>query len=255
MAEDPTERFATLLARSGGPLPLDEGLLLIAAHALPELEVADQMARLDALAGGVAEASFDGVRAHLFETLGFTGDTDTYYDPRNSLLPEVLERRRGIPLTLVALTMEVGRRCGVELQGIGMPGHFLARSVLEPHRYLDAFDGGRELDEAGCRAVFAQAGSPLPWDDAFLQPSAPSAILARLLANLATAYRRGGDRRGLCWALDLRLRLPGASEQERRELGVLLGASGRFAEGAAILEGSVAEGDRDAAARLRARLN
>jgi hypothetical protein len=93
------------------------------------------------------------------------------------------------------------------------------------------------------------------WDDAFLAPVAPPTILTRVLANLAGAYRRAGDRRGLCWVLSLRLELPDATSQERRELGVLLGASGRFGEGAAVLETSADERDRAAAARLRARLN
>ena len=151
--------------------------------------------------------------------------------------------------------MEVGRRCGVDVHGVGMPGHFLGRSVAEPHRFLDAFDDGRELDATGCRALYEQVRGPVPWDDAFLAPSSTIAIVARVLVNLATAYRRAGDRRGLCWALDLRLRLPGASERERRELGVLLGASGRFAEGAVVLERSTEPRDHTAAARLRARLN
>lgn len=255
MPDDPTARFAALASRQDRPLPLDEALLLIAAHAGPGVEVTAERARLDALAEGVEPASFDGLRAHLFDELGFTGDQATYYDARNSLLPDVLDRRLGIPITLAVVAMEVGRRCGVEMEGIGMPGHFLVRSVTEPHRYLDGFDGGRELDEAGCRALFERVVSGMPWDDAYLQPSAPWAIAARVLANLAGAYRRAGDRRGLCWALDLRLKLPAATERERRELGVLLGASGRFDEGAAVLEASSSDRDQEAAARLRARLN
>lgn len=255
MADDPTARFAALASRQDQPLPLDEALLLIAVHATPGLDVAAEQARLDALADSVEHATVDGLRAHLFDELGFTGDQATYYDARNSLLPDVLDRCLGIPITLAVVAMEVGRRCGVELEGIGMPGHFLVRSVAEPHRYLDGYDGGRELDEAGCRALFERVASGMPWDDAYLQPSAPWAIVARVLANLAGAYRRAGDRRALCWTLQLRLELPNGSEQERRELGVLLGASGRFDEGAAVLEASLEDRDQEAAARLRARLN
>ncbi len=243
------------MVHPAGSWPLDEALLLVAAHACPDLDVQRELARLDALAAGVGDPSFDGLRHHLFVDLGFTGDRVTYHDPRNSLLPDVLDRRLGIPISLAVLAMEVGRRCGVALEGVGMPGHFVARSRTEPDRYLDAFDGGRELDAAGCRALVARVAPEMPWDDAHLAPTPPVAIVTRVLANLAGAYRRAGDREGLCWALELRLELPGATVHERRELGVLLGASGRFAEGAVVLEASEEERDRAAAARLRARLN
>jgi regulator of sirC expression with transglutaminase-like and TPR domain len=255
VADDPTTRFSALAAHPAGSWPLDEALLLVAAHAHPDLDVRQELGRLDALADGIGERSFDGLRRHLFIDLGFAGDRATYHDPRNSLLPDVLDRRLGIPISLAVLAMEVGRRCGVALDGIGMPGHFVARSRTEPDRYLDAFDGGRELDAAGCRALTAQVVPGLPWDDAHLAPTPPVAIVTRVLANLAGAYRRAGDRHGLCWVLRLRLELPGATVQERRELGVLLGASGRFAEGAGVLEASAEDRDQAAAARLRARMN
>jgi regulator of sirC expression with transglutaminase-like and TPR domain len=255
VADDPTARFAALAARRDVPLPLDESLLLIAAHAHPGLDLEQERSRLDHLAAGVPEPTFDALRTHLFDDLGFTGDPTTYYDAANSLLPDVLDRRLGIPITLAAVAIEVGRRAGVGVDGIGMPGHFLARSAEEPNRYLDAFDGGRELDEAGCREVFDRVASGMTWDAAYLRPASAWSIVARVLANLAGAYRRAGDRPGLCWALELRLLLPGATPRERRELGVLLGASGRFDEGAAVLEDSTEDRDQDAAARLRARLN
>jgi regulator of sirC expression with transglutaminase-like and TPR domain len=255
VADDPTARFTALVGSPTPPWPLDEAVLLVAAHARPGLDVEAERARLDALAAGVPEASFDGLRQHLFEDLGFRGDRTTYHDPRNSFLPDVLDRRLGIPITLSVLAMEVGRRCGVGVDGIGLPGHFVVRSADEPHRYFDAFEGGRELDAAGCRVLVEQLAPAVPWDDAFLAPVPPPAIVSRVLANLAGAYRRAGDRRSLCWVLGLRLELPGASTQERRELGVLLGASGRFGEGAVVLEASPEDRDQAAAARLRARLN
>ncbi len=244
-----------MVASPAASWSLDEALLLIAAHARADLDVDAERRRLDAIAAGVTEPTFDGLRQHLFGDLGFTGDRDTYHDPRNSLLPDVLDRRRGIPITLAVLAIEVGRRCGVALVGVGMPGHFVARSAAEPHRYLDAFDGGRELDREGCRAVLQELAPEVPWTDAHLIPTSPTAIVTRVLTNLATAYRRAGDRAGLCSVLRLRLELPDATPQERRELGVLLGASGRFAEGAIVLEASDEDRDHEAAARLRARLN
>ncbi len=255
MADDATARFVALASAQDRPLPVDEALVLVAAAADPNLDVAAELGRLDSLAAGVASPSVEDLCDHLFRTLGFAGDRDRYYDARNSLLPAVLDRRLGIPLSLAVVTMEVGRRCGVAIDGIGMPGHYLVRPTAEPDRYLDVFDGGRELDLAGCRALFERAVSGMPWDDRYLRPDAPWSIVARTLANLAGAHRRSGDRAGLCSALELRMALPNVTEHERRELGVLLGAVGRYDEGAAVLEASGVERDQKAAARLRARLN
>jgi regulator of sirC expression with transglutaminase-like and TPR domain len=255
VADDPRARFAELVTLQDEELPLDEALLLIASHADPTLDVARQRARLDELAAGVPEPSVEALRAHLYADLGFTGDAATYYDARNSMLPDVIDRRLGIPLSLAALTLEVGRRCGVGLEGIGMPGHFLVRPAGQSERYLDPFHGGAWIDEAGCRALFELSGPGVAWDPRFLRPDPPWSMVGRTLNNLAGAYRRVGDRTSLCWVLSLRLLVPGATVSERRELGLLLGASGRFAEGAAILEVSAETRDHEAAARLRARLN
>lgn len=255
MTEDPTARFAALVAGGDDELPLDEAVLLVAAHALPGLDVDDERARLDEIARGVAAPTVEALRAHLVDDLGFAGDRDTYHDARNSLLPAVLDRRTGIPISLAVVAIEVGRRCGVPLVGVGMPGHFLVRPHDDGTRFLDLFDGGAELDGAACRAIFERLHAGAPWDHRFLDPVGPVAIVSRLLANLANAYRRSGDRHALSWAIDLRLRLPGATERERRELALLLGAAGRYDAAAELLEATGRERDQQSAARLRARLN
>ena len=254
MERDAADRFAALVPDLGSSAHLDEVLLLVAAHLDPALDVEREVARLDDLAAGVAEPTFDSVRDHLYGDLGFAGDEVDYYDARNSLLPAVLDRRRGIPITLAVVVMEVGRRVGIAVEGVGMPGHFLARDPRRRERLLDPFTGSW-LDVAGCRAIFDRLAPGAAWDDAHLRAAPPRDIVLRVLANLAGAQRRAGDRDGLCRILDLRLRLPGASAGERRELGLLLGASGRFDEGADLLEAAGADPDREAAARLRARLN
>lgn len=254
MDEDPAARFAALVA-ADGEVPLDEACLLIAAPTHPDLELDEQLARLDGLASGVVEPSVEALVAHLFGDEGFAGDRATYHDARNSLLPDVLDRRLGIPITLAVVAMEVGRRCGVPLVGIGMPGHFVVRPAGEDDRFLDVFERGATLDAAGCRAVFEALHPGSRWDDAFLTPVPSRLILVRILANLAGAHRRSGDRHGLCWALGLRMHLPGATDRERRELAVLLGASGRFVEAADALDALGEERDLAAATRLRARLN
>jgi regulator of sirC expression with transglutaminase-like and TPR domain len=252
--EDATDRFAELVA-AGDDLPLDQAMLAIAAHARPDLDVEAELDRLDALAGAAPAGDAVALVRHLCDDLGFAGDRDTYHDARNSLLPDVLDRRLGIPISLSVVAMEVGRRTGGPLVGIGMPGHFLVRPAEADGPYLDVFDGGRELDAAGCRAVFEGLHPTTAWEDAFLAPVGATPIVVRTLANLANAYRRVGDRRGLAWVLALRLLLPGATARDRRELAVVLGALGRFGEGADVLEAVPEERDQVAAARLRARLN
>ena len=255
MVDDLTARFAALVARQDDALPLDDALLLIAAHADPTLDIDVQKARLDGIAAQVEEPTIDGLCDVLFARLGFAGDRDTYYAAENSLLPCVLDRRLGIPLSLSLLTIEVGRRCGVEVEGIGMPGHYLVRPSGEPDRYLDVYDGCRELDVDGCHELFERVQAGVPWDVRYLRPDAPWARVSRTLGNLAGAYRRNGDRDSLCWTLQLSLLLPSGSDRDRRELALLLGASGRYAEAATVLEGSGTEPDAEAALRMRARLN
>src|SRR5680860_971 len=123
-----TERFAEMVGRPEPEIALDEAALLIAAHAYPALDIGQQLDRLDDLADQADGTGLDGLVRSLFGTQGFTGNTQDYYDPRNSYLNDVLDRRVGIPISLAVLAMSVGERVGVTLAGIGMPGHFLLRS-------------------------------------------------------------------------------------------------------------------------------
>jgi regulator of sirC expression with transglutaminase-like and TPR domain len=136
-----------------------------------------------------------------------------------------------------------------------MPGHFLIRPSGPGDRFHDVYGEGRTLDAEGCRAIFHGLHGRVAWDPTYLEPVGERAIVARMLGNLAGAHRRSGDKGGLAWALRLRLVLPGAGAGERRELAVLLGSMGRFAEAATVLEVLDTDHDRQAAARLRARLN
>lgn len=255
MTENPTARFAALLAPDAGEPPLDEAALLVAAHALPALDIEAERGRLDEISGGLRSSDIDGLRKRLFEDLGFVGDRSTYDDARNSLLPSVLDRRSGIPLTLAIVAIEVGRRAGVGLVGVGMPGHFLVRSAEDDTRFLDVFDRGAEIDPDGCRRIFERLHDQLAWNDAYLAPVGTTTMVTRLLANLAGAYRRSGDRSSLAWAIELRLLLPGAADRDSRELALLHGAVGRYAAAADVLEATGVPRDRAAAARMRARLN
>ena len=119
---------------------------LIAAHAHPQLDVGAELARLDDLAARCATPTRDGVLAQLFGTEGFHGNEDDDYDPENSMLDTVLDRRIGIPITLSVLAIQVARRVGVTLTGIGAPGHFIVRDA-DDGTYFDPFHRGRVLDD------------------------------------------------------------------------------------------------------------
>ncbi|HEX9260495.1 MAG TPA: transglutaminase-like domain-containing protein [Acidimicrobiales bacterium] len=209
----PAQRFAQVLALPDAAVPLDEAALLVAACAKPGLDVAHGLARLDDLAAGVRVPTLDGLVDHLFRRLGFTGDSDNYYDPRNSFLDDVIERRLGLPIALSVLTMEVGRRIGVPLWGVGMPGHFLLRDKVDPRVFIDPFHGGQQLDERGCRRLYlAMRGPGAAWDSSFLNPVERRSIVARMLANLKSFYEQAGDEDALAWVLRLRLAIPGSTD-------------------------------------------
>ena len=232
---DPTTRFAELVEAPEDELPLDEAALLIAAHAQPELDIDAELAALDELALGIPERTLDGWRRHLFVDLGFSGNVKRYYDPSNSFLNQVLRRRRGLPITLSVLGMEVGRRIGLRLEGVGMPGHFLLRHG--PDAFVDPFDSGRLMDRAGCVERFhAVNGAAAPFEPSYLDPVGPHAIRARILNNLKSVYAARGEIAALSWVFDLRMALPGASPLEGREWARVQGATGRFVEAAVELE-------------------
>jgi regulator of sirC expression with transglutaminase-like and TPR domain len=258
---DAVEHFTALLAGRGPGPELDVGALAIAAGADPELDPGRWLRELDRLAQGID--SLETLIHRLFVEEAFAGDTTNYYDPRNSQLHQVLDRKLGIPITLSIVCLEVGRRAGVSLEGVSMPGHFLVRPLATDH-YLDAFDGGALLDLRSCEALFRtanQAGPDVPFGRHLLTTAPRRAIFARILENLRTVYRGLGRPADLEWVLRMRLALPGVGAREFVELGQTLGRQGRFLDGAKFLEAQIAKWPQHAellestARNLRAQLN
>jgi regulator of sirC expression with transglutaminase-like and TPR domain len=260
---DPTARFRRLVQGPDDAVRLDEGALLIAAHACPGLDVDAELRRLDGLAAAVPLPTFDSVRSHLFDTLGFRGNADDYGDPRNSYLNEVLDRRLGLPITLAVVVIEVGRRLGVPFSGIGLPGHFLVRHDAVPRVLIDPFEGGRELTVEDCADRIERIyGNAVEFDPSMLAPVGPRAILARMLANLKQRFGITGDAVAAEWVLRLRAAIPEAGPSALGELAGAQAAIGRFRAAAETLEGMAQHLPEDAAAKavararlLRARLN
>jgi regulator of sirC expression with transglutaminase-like and TPR domain len=267
---DPTEAFVEIVHRPERSIPLDEAALLIAAHAHPEIDIPARLDSLDALARRVASADAASVSEALFVDGGFAGNTVDYYDPANSYLDDVLDRRLGIPITLSVLMIEVARRVGVELVGVGMPGHFLVGMPgPEPGgplvAWYDPFGGSVALDIGDCAALFARVHASSPYGHPLraqqLAPVGPVAILDRILTNLQhTLLQRSPA--AAAWPTRLRLRLPSVPRARRAELATTLGNLGQFSEAATVFDGLAAELAPDAAARaartaaeLRARAN
>jgi regulator of sirC expression with transglutaminase-like and TPR domain len=238
---EPTGRFTAMLGLPEADLPLDEGVFLIAAHAHPGLNLDEWLVRLDEIAGRcVAFRTPAALAEALFVTEGFAGNTADYSDPSNSLLDDVIDRRLGIPISLSIVMIEIGRRIGLALHGVGMPGHFLVGVNDEPDVFIDPFHAGRVLDADGCREVFAALQGPdAPFSPAYLAPTGTRAILLRVLNNLQLSYleRSAVD---AVWVARLRLRFTELSAPERRQAATLLGSLGQFTEAAAALD-TVAE--------------
>jgi regulator of sirC expression with transglutaminase-like and TPR domain len=241
--------FRQLVADPTAEPPLDEGALLIAAVG-SGADVDAGLARLDELAAEarLAAPGAVGLAQHLFVDRGFAGNTHDYGDPRNSFLPDVIDRRLGIPITLSVLLVEVGRRLGIGLHGVGMPGHFIVGIDGEPDGFLDPFHAGAAIDGDGARALFARVqGSDDGFRPAFLAPTPTRQILLRMLANLQQTYvarRQPGAR----WVAHLRLAFPELPAEERGQAAEVLASVGAFDEAAAVLE-SMAEGASDDPAR------
>lgn len=251
---DATTRWAALMQRASGDLALDDAALTISAHANPDLDIEAQLGRLDGLAARVGGNRTEDLCALLFGELGLQGDRTSYDDPRNSYLDQVLDRGKGIPISLSVLMIEVGRRCGLHLEGVGMPGHFLVRDVATPELLIDAFDGGARLDHPACERLLRRlAGPGTELTPAMLATTGPHAILARMLANLDRSFERRADRSGLLWVSALRLGMPELPVGDRMQLAGRLGALGRF-DAAADLFDAIADHQRgaDVVGRLRA---
>jgi regulator of sirC expression with transglutaminase-like and TPR domain len=157
----------------------------------------------------------------LFVELGFEGERDDYYDPRNSYIDKVMIRRKGIPISLSVLSMAIGERAGMVVEGVGFPGHFLVRVGGPEGVYQDPFNRGEILDGVGLRKLAAQfLGAEMALHPSYLEPVDCLTITIRMLANLKTAHRRQGDYARAMLACDHLVELTQAPEH-RRDRGLL----------------------------------
>lgn len=238
-------RFEALVAGSDEAVDAGQCALVASAAVSPAVDVTAEMARLDDLAAGAshrvgaAESPLGKVNAlneHLFDELGFAGNMDEYYDPRNSLLDQVMGRRLGIPITLSLLYIEVGARLDVPLAGIGMPGHFLVRHVEEDGLYVDPFNRGVILSEAECKDQFQRINEGMRWDPAFLAAVSPRSMVARMLRNLAAIWTQREELALAERVLTLLVALQPGEAGHRRDRGMLRFRQGHEVEALEDLE-------------------
>lgn len=201
------QRLRELLTGANGELRLAEAALWIAKSQYPSLDVAAYLARLDQWGAelmarlprhATAEQIVFALNDYLFDELGFRGDMDTYYDPRNSYLNEVMDRRLGIPITLAIIYLDIGCQAGLPLEGVLFPGYFLVKfSVKQGEVVLDPFAYGISLAEADLEDLLAQAEvtmhSAEPSLTQLLAGAGAREVLARMLRNLKVIYLRQKD--------------------------------------------------------------
>jgi regulator of sirC expression with transglutaminase-like and TPR domain len=261
---NPRERFGEIAAGPDAAIDLAEAALWIAAEEYADLDVAEYVARLDALAEVAAPELAQGDDAvervatlvEFFRAQGFRGNTQDYYDPRNSFLNEVLLRRLGIPITLSLLVQAVGRRLGLPFEGVSFPGHFLLRcAVPDGLLVIDAFERAI-LDRDACQRRL-DAALPVPEllePAVHLRAAPPREILARLLGNLKRIYADRGDLERTLGCCDRILMLLPDSATELRDRALVYEGMSLHSAAAADLDRALelSPGYPDAAA-LRAK--
>jgi regulator of sirC expression with transglutaminase-like and TPR domain len=239
-----------LLSRDqGAPLDLAELALLLARDEYPDLDVEAYLGELAAMAHEARSRLRGGLRSrvtglcrYLFHDMGFRGNQQDYYDARNSYLNEVLDRRTGIPITLAAVAMAVGTRAGIEVVGVGLPGHFVAKAVGDGEAVLfDPFHGGRLLGPDQCQVLVEQVtGQPFEPTPEALAPAPLGLIVQRMLNNLKGAYLRRGDYPRAARVIDRLRQLTPDDPQQRRDLGAVLLQAGHPGRALDHLQGYLA---------------
>lgn len=240
-------RFADLVGRPDDSVDLALGALLIAAEEYPQLNPEPYLRRLDLLAERVRDRLADEtapllvlqeLSRVLFEEEGFRGNSEAYYDPRNSFLNDVLDRRLGIPLTLSLLMLEVGWRLGLPLEGVNFPGHFLVRFRGESASLLvDPFQEGEIRFEDQAQSLLDRVyGGAVRLQPDYLRPASRKDMLVRVLANLKNVYLNARDDARAVSAIERILLVRPEAPEEMRDRGMLLARLGRTDEAVVDLE-------------------
>jgi regulator of sirC expression with transglutaminase-like and TPR domain len=229
------ERYPDLrqaVDRPDEAIDLGRAALAMAASDYPDLDIARYLLRIDELAVAAsarlagdwnvdqAIAALNGV---LFREHGFHGNHEDYFDPKNSFLNEVLDRKTGIPISLSVLYMEVGQRIGLSLQGIGFPGHFLVKYFRDNEEVvIDPFNQGEIRSRESLESmVYRLYEGKIRFEPSFLEPVTKTQILKRMLNNLRIIYSRGNDFLKLLSVTERLVVLDPASAEDIRDRGAV----------------------------------
>ena len=235
MTLGPAERWDRLAAARSEEVSLAEGALLIAAEEYDGLDVDAYLERIDEMGAALRRRlrsdistteALIALNRYVFDELGFSGNSDDYYDPRNSFLNDVIDRKVGIPITLAVLYIEIGRRIGLPLQGVSFPTHFLVKCVLrEGAIILDPYARGASLGMADLQQRLHAIVKDVELDQALLKTmlaaATPQDIFARMLRNLRGIHVAKGDRLKALAASERILTLLPRAAEEYRERGQL----------------------------------
>lgn len=197
----PARSFSLVMNQPEHKINIAEASLLFANEMRSGIDVDLYLDKIHALStratdmirGAAPDLACLGLSRFLFDEMGYSGNIANYHDPRNSYLNDVIDRRLGIPISLCTLFIEVGRRAGLELCGVGFPGHFLARHV-GTGMVIDCFNGGKVLSREDCVVLLRQIyGADASFDDRFLVPARPRETIVRMLNNLKFSYANTQD--------------------------------------------------------------
>ncbi len=237
--ENPICRWARLMQLEDAEIDLGEAALLIACMEYPHLDTAAELARLDRLASGLAVSHADpplsniqALNELLFEKERFAGDSEDYDDPRNSFLNDVLDRKKGIPITLSLVYSEVARRHSLPVLGVGFPGHFLVKYLAESSEIIiDPYHRGAVMTLDDCEERLKQHFGPqAKLEPHFLAASTRKQILARMLNNLKGSYFRRQNFARILILIEMSFAIDPASPQEMRDRGMVYFAMKRYTE-------------------------
>lgn len=245
--QSPRERFLAEISQGDDHISLAGAALLVSREEYPQLPEERYLSQLDLLAEETRDRMDDEtaplfVLQELLNTLynrhGFRGNREAYYDPRNSFLNDVLDRKLGIPLTLGIVVLEVGWRLGLPLEGVNFPGHFLVRFRGDAIDLLiDPYDDGAVRFEDEAQELLDRVyGGMIRVDDSFLRAATKREMLVRLLVNLKSLYLNVRDHGRALAVVERLLLIRPIGSAEIRDKGVILARLGRKEEALEQLE-------------------